>query len=297
MRGEQRKIDFGSQIRSYTLHPQQRVKDHRTELESGNVDGRARRRSRRLHPRHAARARAAAAGVPRERARAGGAARTAGGAAARGRRPLSRARRASARPSPRCASASTRWTRRRSTRSRRRVAVVGRDPRAAQLRQPALPLAGRGRRVDPGEREEEGARRRSCSRFLRDLDVGDFVRVEGPRLAHAHRRAHGRRAAGRAAREEPAPAAREVARPDRRRGPLPPAPSRPARERGVAPERAAAQPGRLGAARGPRPPRLPRGGDAHAPAARTGAPPRGRSRPTTKATTRISSCASRTSCT
>jgi peptide chain release factor 2 len=37
MRGEQRKIDFGSQIRSYTLHPQQRVKDHRTNLEIGNV--------------------------------------------------------------------------------------------------------------------------------------------------------------------------------------------------------------------------------------------------------------------
>jgi len=36
-RGEQRKIDFGSQIRSYTLHPQQRVKDHRTNLEAGNV--------------------------------------------------------------------------------------------------------------------------------------------------------------------------------------------------------------------------------------------------------------------
>jgi peptide chain release factor 2 len=39
MRGEQRKIDFGSQIRSYTLHPQQRVKDHRTNLEVGNVEG------------------------------------------------------------------------------------------------------------------------------------------------------------------------------------------------------------------------------------------------------------------
>ena len=37
-RVEQRQIDFGSQIRSYTLHPQQRVKDHRTNLESGNVD-------------------------------------------------------------------------------------------------------------------------------------------------------------------------------------------------------------------------------------------------------------------
>jgi peptide chain release factor 2 len=36
-RGEQRQIDFGSQIRSYTLHPQQRVKDHRTQHEAGNV--------------------------------------------------------------------------------------------------------------------------------------------------------------------------------------------------------------------------------------------------------------------
>jgi len=38
LRGEQREIGFGSQIRSYTLHPQQRVKDHRTDLEIGNVD-------------------------------------------------------------------------------------------------------------------------------------------------------------------------------------------------------------------------------------------------------------------
>ncbi|MCH2172371.1 peptide chain release factor 2 [Myxococcota bacterium] len=37
-RGDQRQIDFGSQIRSYTLHPQQRVKDHRTGVETGNVD-------------------------------------------------------------------------------------------------------------------------------------------------------------------------------------------------------------------------------------------------------------------
>ena len=37
--GEKREIGFGSQIRSYTLHPQQRVKDHRTDLEIGNVMG------------------------------------------------------------------------------------------------------------------------------------------------------------------------------------------------------------------------------------------------------------------
>ena len=35
--GERREIGFGSQIRSYTLHPQQRVKDHRTDMEVGNV--------------------------------------------------------------------------------------------------------------------------------------------------------------------------------------------------------------------------------------------------------------------
>src|SRR5215216_3681172 len=36
LRGEKMKIDFGSQIRSYTLHPQQRVKNHRTDTEIGN---------------------------------------------------------------------------------------------------------------------------------------------------------------------------------------------------------------------------------------------------------------------
>jgi peptide chain release factor 2 len=39
LRGEKREIGFGSQIRSYTLHPQRRVKDHRTDVEVGNVDG------------------------------------------------------------------------------------------------------------------------------------------------------------------------------------------------------------------------------------------------------------------
>jgi peptide chain release factor 2 len=35
--GEKKEIGFGSQIRSYTLHPSQRVKDHRTEFEIGNA--------------------------------------------------------------------------------------------------------------------------------------------------------------------------------------------------------------------------------------------------------------------
>jgi len=39
LRGEKKEIGFGSQIRSYTLHPQQRVKDHRTDTEIGNVEG------------------------------------------------------------------------------------------------------------------------------------------------------------------------------------------------------------------------------------------------------------------
>jgi peptide chain release factor 2 len=37
--GEKKDIGFGHQIRSYTLHPSQRVKDHRTDLEVGNAQG------------------------------------------------------------------------------------------------------------------------------------------------------------------------------------------------------------------------------------------------------------------
>jgi peptide chain release factor 2 len=38
MRGEHKEIGFGSQIRSYTLHPTQRVKDRRTSVEMGQAE-------------------------------------------------------------------------------------------------------------------------------------------------------------------------------------------------------------------------------------------------------------------
>ena len=37
--GQKKEIAFGSQIRSYTFHPYQLIKDHRTGHEVGNVEG------------------------------------------------------------------------------------------------------------------------------------------------------------------------------------------------------------------------------------------------------------------
>ena len=38
IRGEQKEISWGSQIRSYVFHPYSMVKDHRTNAEVGNIN-------------------------------------------------------------------------------------------------------------------------------------------------------------------------------------------------------------------------------------------------------------------
>ena len=38
IKGEMKKIEWGSQIRSYVFQPYTMVKDHRTGFESGNID-------------------------------------------------------------------------------------------------------------------------------------------------------------------------------------------------------------------------------------------------------------------
>lgn len=38
LRGEQKEIAWGSQIRTYVFHPYSLVKDHRTGVETGNIE-------------------------------------------------------------------------------------------------------------------------------------------------------------------------------------------------------------------------------------------------------------------
>ena len=74
-RGETQDNSFGSQIRSYVLHPYTMVNDHRTNLKDGNAQGRPRRGSGRVRPRVPAATRHRARPRPRrrsERVRCGG---------------------------------------------------------------------------------------------------------------------------------------------------------------------------------------------------------------------------------
>ena len=48
--GEKGEIAWGNQIRSYVMHPEQRVKDHRTSVEKGNITAVLDGRHRRVHP-------------------------------------------------------------------------------------------------------------------------------------------------------------------------------------------------------------------------------------------------------
>ena len=49
LHSDKKDIAWGSQIRSYVLQPYRLAKDHRTNMEIGNVDGSSGRRSRPVH--------------------------------------------------------------------------------------------------------------------------------------------------------------------------------------------------------------------------------------------------------
>ena len=71
--------------------------------------------------------------------------------------------------------------------------------------------------------------------MLANLDLGDWIGAEGEAITSRRRRALGRRDRAVAAVQGPAPAARQVARADRHRHPLPPAGGRPPGQPGQPP--------------------------------------------------------------
>ena len=158
-RGEQKDVAWGSQIRSYVLHPSTRVKDHRTGHEVGDAAARARRRPRRVRPR-----------VPAEGHGGGGSALTMATSAPsqsgsprasirsrRSRRPPARPRAELGAPCDLCAR-----VRRRPAPRPRQVDPARRGPRAARAAQPdRLRRRRRGRRAAARSRR---ARARSSGR-------------------------------------------------------------------------------------------------------------------------------------
>ena len=129
------------------------------------------------------------------------------------------------------------------------------------------------------------------------LDFGDWVGVDGPPVPHQDQRADDLGVAPRVPRQVPAAAAGEVARPERRRDPLPPALPRSDRQPGLAPGVRGAQPRRRGDPRVPDARGYPRSRDADDAAdrrRRAGAAVRDASQ---RARHASSSCASRRSCT
>ena len=303
LRGEQTEIGFGSQIRSYTLHPPQRVKDHRTDVEIGNVDGvldgdldrfiRATLLQRAAAP-------ARGGGVSEQRARSARARAARGAARARASTRIPRASGRARRVAELRARCTTRRTPRQlAARAAAAVAVAGRVRALRSFGKLLFLDADRGRRGAPGERAQGGACPPSVFAFA-DASSTSATSCASRARSGARRRASSRVDARElaAAREGAAPAAREVARAQRRRGALPPALPRPARRTSARARSRCCAAARVSALRAlPRRARLPRGRDAGAPAALR----RRRGAALHDAPQRLrpgrSTCASRTSCT
>jgi lysyl-tRNA synthetase class 2 len=180
LRGEKMKIDFGSQIRSYTLHPQQRVKDHRTDLEIGNVEGVLEGNLDRFiratllcaHGRPARRRRQPLVSERDVR-----------------RAKLAALRAAGVDPYPPRVGARESIASVRERFGERDAAELAADPRDAAIAGRVIALRSFGKLVfatllENGERLQISAKKAELPpelfEFVKRLDVGDFVRVAGP---------------------------------------------------------------------------------------------------------------------